>query len=303
MKIATNVSELYFREKYLKKIRGFYHQCEIIKVISGVRRSGKSSLMKMIMQEIIANGVSEDNILYFNLDKRPYIGVTKPEQLDKLIEENAKVAGKKYLFIDEVQNINGFETVLNAWREEGDVSIFITGSNSYLLSGELATKLTGRYIEINVFPLSFDEYIKMKEFFGKPILDHRDELDKYILEGGFPYAVQLDALSDKRTYVQNLIEEIYKKDIQKRVKIKNRSVFDTVLRYIINNFGATTSMTNILKDLEKKDPNETSLVWISYDENGKFKSKIIYKTVIEEIEEIKKQIEYYEKLIKEDIEF
>lgn len=252
MKTGINKKELYFREKYLKKLRGFYHQCEIIKVISGVRRSGKSCLMKMIIQEILDSGVAEDNILYFNLDKRPYIGVTKPEQLDKLIEENAKATGKKYLFIDEVQNVNGFETVLNAWREESDFSIFITGSNSYLLSGELATKLTGRYIEVNVFPLSFDEYIHMKEFFGKPVMQSKkEELDQYIMEGGFPFAIQLDTISDKRTYVQNLIEEIYKKDIQKRVKINNRSVFDTVLRYIVNNFGSTTSMTNILKDLEK----------------------------------------------------
>ena len=251
METIANINDLYFREKYLRKIRGFYHQCEVIKVISGVRRSGKSSLMKMMIQEIIASGVSESNILYFNLDKRPYIGITKPEQLDKLIEDHAGATGNKYLFIDEVQNVAGFETVLNAWREEGDFSIFITGSNSYLLSGELATKLTGRYIETNVFPLSFDEYIHMKEFYGKPVLDNQAELDRYILEGGFPYAVRLDTLADKRTYVHNLIEEIYKKDIQKRVKIKNRSVFDTVLRYIVNNFGATTSMTNILKDLEK----------------------------------------------------
>ena len=252
MKTAINNSDLYYREKYLKMLRGFYHQCEIIKVISGVRRSGKSSLMRMAMQEILDSGVAEDNILYFNLDNRPYIGVTSPEQLDKLIEDNSKAEGKKYLFIDEVQNVVGFETVLNAWREEGDFSIFITGSNSYLLSGELATKLTGRYIELNVFPLSFDEYIHMKEFFGKPVLQSRkEELDRYITEGGFPFAVRLDTLADKRMYVQNLVEEIYKKDIQKRIKIKNRNVFDTVLRYIVNNFGATTSMTNILKDLEK----------------------------------------------------
>jgi len=244
--------DLYIREKYLEKIRGFYHEGEIIKVISGVRRCGKSSLMKMIIQELLASGISEQNIIYLNLDKRPYMRINNPDQLDKLIEEKMTANGTKYLFIDEIQNVKGFEIILNSWREEGNISIFITGSNSYLLSGELATKLTGRYIEVNMLPLSFEEYLEMKKMFGKSVSENRlIELNKYIMEGGFPYAVQLDSMEDKRTYVQNLIEEIYKKDIQKRIKIKNRSVFDIVMKYLINNFGSTTSVTNIVNDLKK----------------------------------------------------
>ena len=149
MKIELQ-NDLFFREKYLKKIRDFYHETEIIKVITGVRRCGKSSLMHMIMKELLDSGVCEDNILYFHLDKRPYYDVTTAKVLDRVIEENAIVKGKKYLFIDEIQNIKNFEPILNAYREEGDFSIFITGSNSYLLSGELATKLTGRYIELEL---------------------------------------------------------------------------------------------------------------------------------------------------------
>lgn len=244
--------ELFSREKYLSKIRGFYHECEIIKVITGVRRCGKSSLMNLIIQELQSGGVSQDNILYFNLDKRPYRSLSKPEELDALIEKYATAEGKKYLFIDEVQNISEFETVINSWREEGDISIFITGSNSYLLSGELATKLTGRYIEFNVLPLTFDEYLDLKAFLHKEVsADSMTELRNYIFEGGFPYTVRLDSLADKRTYVQGLIDEIYQKDIKKRVLIKNRSVFDTVMRYIINNFGSTTSIRNIVEDLAK----------------------------------------------------
>lgn len=244
--------ELFSREKYLSKIRGFYHECEIIKVITGVRRCGKSSLMNLIIQELLEAGIAKDHILYFNLDKRPYRSLSKPDELDALIEKNASVQGKKYLFIDEVQNISEFETVINSWREEGDMSIFITGSNSYLLSGELATKLTGRYLEFNILPLTFDEYLAMKVFLHKEISnDTMTELVNYIYEGGFPYAVRLDSLSDKRTYVRGLIDEIYQKDIRKRVIIKNKSVFDTVMRYIINNFGATTSIQNIVDDLAK----------------------------------------------------
>ena len=164
--MRQNYSEnLFRREKYLGKLRGFYHEGEIIKVITGVRRCGKSSIMKMIIAELITQGVAEDHILYFHLDKRPYANVKKPEELDKLIEENSHVEGMKYLFIDEIQNVRNFETVINSWREEGDFSIFLTGSNSYLLSGELATKLTGRYLEFNILPLTLDEYVGIKRFF------------------------------------------------------------------------------------------------------------------------------------------
>ncbi len=245
-------TDLYKREKYLEKIRGFYHECEVIKVLSGVRRCGKSSIMNLVIGELLASGVSKDNILYFNLDKKPYNKITEPDELDRLIEANGKAKGKKYLFIDEIQNIKSFEKMINAWREEGDYSIFITGSNSYLLSGELATKLTGRYIEFNILPLTFDEYLNVKRFFGKQVSsDNLTELRNYIYEGGFPYVLRLNSMNDKRRYVQDLIEEIYEKDIKRRVKIRNRSAFDVVTKYIVNNFGATTSVRNIVEDLSK----------------------------------------------------
>lgn len=246
--------DLYKRERYLAKIRGFYHETEIIKVLTGVRRCGKSSIMNLVMQELLKQGISQDNILYFNLDKKEYRKIKTPDKLDKLISDNANASGIKYLFIDEIQNVTGFEEVINGWREEGDFSIFITGSNSYLLSGELVTKLTGRYIELNIMPLSFDEYLKIKEFFGKPVSnDNLIELRNYIYEGGFPYTVKLDSINDKRTYVQNLINEIYEKDIRRRIKIRNRSTFDTLMKYIINNYGSTTSIKNIVDDFSKSN--------------------------------------------------
>lgn len=244
--------DLFSREKYLSKIRGFYHECELIKVLTGVRRCGKSSIMNLIVRELLEEGVREDNILYFNLDRKPYLNINTADKLDALIEENNKAQGKKYLFIDEVQNVKNFEPVLNAWREEGDFSIFVTGSNSYLLSGELVTKLTGRYIEFNILPLTLDEYLKAKKYFGKPVSPNLQiELENYILEGGFPYTLKLDSMENKRTYVRNLISEIFEKDIRKRVRIKNKSVFDAIMKYIINNFGATTSIKNIVDDLAK----------------------------------------------------
>lgn len=245
-------TDLYKREKYLEKIRGFYHECEIIKVLTGVRRCGKSSIMNLIAGELFESGVKQENILYFNLDKKPYEKTDTADKLDELIAGYSKADGKKYLFIDEIQNVKGFERVINAWREEGDFSIFITGSNSYLLSGELATKLTGRYIEFNILPLSFDEYLCVKEFFGKEVSpDSMTEFRNYIYEGGFPYVLRLNSINDKRRYVQSLIDEIYEKDIRKRIKIRNRTAFDAVMKYIVNNFGSTTSVQNIADDLSK----------------------------------------------------
>lgn len=250
--LNINTEKLYPREKYLSKLRGFYHECEIIKVITGVRRCGKSSIMKMIVRELAEQGVAQSDILYFNLDRRPYIGITQPEQLDELIEKNYCPHTVQYLFIDEVQNVKNYETVINSWREEGNLSIFLTGSNSYLLSGELATKLTGRYLEFNILPLTLDEFVGIKKFFGKNIpSDTLNLLNDYIYEGGFPYTVKLDSIADKRTYAQGLIEEIYKKDIKKRIRIRNRVVFDAVMKYLIGNFGATTSIVNIVNDLAK----------------------------------------------------
>ena len=243
--------KLYRRENNLKKIRGFYHDTGIIKVITGVRRCGKSCLMETAADEIRESGVLKENIIYLNLDKRGYRNIKTSDQLDALIESRSMAEGIKYLFIDEIQNVEGFEEVINGYREEEDYSIFITCSNSYLLSGELATKLTGRYLEFELYTLSFEEYLEMKAFMGKDVLpDLTAEFDAYITEGGFPKALQYEG-ADKQAYIQGAIKEIFQKDIKKQAKIRKVSVFETVQHYVINNFGATMSLTNILDDLKK----------------------------------------------------
>lgn len=244
--------KFYKREIYLNKIRGFYHDTDIIKVITGVRRCGKSCLMATIAEELQLKGVSDSQIVYLDLDRRPYRSVKTPESLEKLIDNNTHNSGITYIFIDEIQNVKGFEEVINSFREEGRYSIFITGSNSYLLSGELITKLTGRYLEFEMFPLTFDEYIDMKAFLGKSISqDITEEFDTYLREGGFPKAIQYDSTEDRRTYIKGIVTEIFEKDIKRRVKIRHLSIFQKVQTYLINNFGATTSISNILEALKK----------------------------------------------------
>ncbi|MCM1089263.1 MAG: ATP-binding protein [Muribaculum sp.] len=241
----------YPRENYLKKIRDFYHATDIIKVITGVRRCGKSCLMETIADELKREGIPEKNILFFDLDSKDYNKIIKTDQLEQLIQSVQDVKGTKYLFIDEVQNVGGFEIVLNGFRGTGEWSIFITGSNSYLLSGELMTKLTGRYIEFEMFPLSFEEYEDIKKFYGKEIApDRQEELQNYILEGGFPRTINLNTMAAKRRYVQSVIDEIFEKDIRRRLKIRNKSTFETVQKYIINNFGSATSLKSLKKAIE-----------------------------------------------------
>lgn len=279
MKIGAGM-RLFPRENYLKKIRGFYHDDGMIKVITGVRRCGKSCLMQCIAEELRAEGVDDEHIVFFDLDRYGYRSVKAPEQLEALIEPPLAVSGTKYLFIDEVQNVEGFEDVLNGFRTEGGFSIFITGSNSYLLSGELATKLTGRYIEFEMQTLDFGEYCQMKRFLGLPVNPNPvAEFDAYILEGGFPKAMDYPGLADKRAYVAAVIQKIFEKDIRRRVKIKNVSVFNQVRDYVINNFGATTSLANIQSDFENKQgvkiKRETLARYLQILEDAKIVSKCV----------------------------
>ena len=243
---------VYKRENYLRLIRGFYHDCDLIKVITGVRRCGKSCLMNSIAQELRESGVEASRIVYLDLDLREYRKVKTADQLEALIDGLTSETEKTYLFIDEIQNVADFEEVINAFRGEGHHSIFITGSNSYLLSGELVTKLTGRYIEFEMFPLTFDEYLGMKGFLGKTISPNLvSEFDLFLRQGGFPKAVQYDNPEDRRSYVKSVIDEIFQKDIKRRIKIRNVAAFQSVQTYLINNFGATTSLSNLVDDLGK----------------------------------------------------
>lgn len=244
---------LYKREKYLKKIRPFYSEEDLIKVITGVRRCGKSSLMETICDELKQTmGVKDEQIIYIDLDSRKNRNIKTADALETLIESQTTPKEKIYLFIDEIQNVDSFEEVINGYRTDGGYSIFITGSNSYLLSGELSTKLTGRYIEFELYNLSFDEYLEMKRFYNKDINPNTIvELNNYILEGGFPRTIQFDDLQVKRTYTESVVREIFEKDIRKRVKIRNREAFESVEHFIINNFGATTSISGLQESLEK----------------------------------------------------
>lgn len=236
--------KLYHREQYLKKIRPFYDD-DLIKVITGIRRCGKSCLMATIAEELRDRGVEDKDIIYLDLDKRGNRSIKTPEQLEKKIESLLADNDFKYLFIDEVQNVRDYEEVVNAYNSDGGFSIFITGSNSYLLSGELMTKLTGRYVEFEMFTLSFSEFLDMKRFMGKAVGDARIEFDEYLRYGGFPRSLEYEDPEAKARYIEDVVGQIVDKDIRSRNKIRNIDTFNRVMTYVINNYGAPTSLTNL----------------------------------------------------------
>ncbi|MFQ9296998.1 MAG: ATP-binding protein [Clostridia bacterium] len=268
--------KIYKREEYLKRIRGFYNS-DMIKVITGIRRCGKSTFLKSVILELKEKGVPEKDIIYLELDKKEYRNIKKPEQLEKEIEKNIKDTDFKYLLIDEIQNVKNYEPIINAYREEGNFSIFITGSNSYLLSGELMTKLTGRYIEIEMMPLNFYEYIDMKKFYEKQINPNiYKEFEEYIKNGGFPGALFYDDYEDKMTYITNVINQIVEKDIKKNNKIRNIETFELIQKYVINNFGAIISVKKIYEYFKNEQKINIDRRTIKRNIEILEKAKIIY---------------------------
>lgn len=267
-------NKIYPREKYLSKIRPFYDS-DIVKVITGIRRSGKTSILKAIISELESRNLSE-RIIYLPLDKRGYKNIVTPKQLENKIEEQIHDLDIYYLIIDEVQNVNGFEKVVLQYEEEG-YSIFLTGSNSYLLSDEISTKLTGRYLTFETYPLDFYEYLEMKKFFNKSIKENIfDEFNSYILEGGFPKALEFDDLNAKQLYTNELITEIFNKDIKTRNRISNKALFERIQSYIINNYTSSFSLKSFYDSLIKAGIKTKLTTIKNYIEILK-KAKIIYE--------------------------
>lgn len=275
MVILMIYKNIYTREKYLTKIRHFYHS-DIIKVITGIRRSGKSTILKTIMNELLEQGVKEENIIYLPLDRRGYKNIKTPQQLEDAIESRIKEEDFYYIFVDEVQNVHGFESVIQAYVEDG-FSIFLTGSNSYLLSDEISTKLTGRYLNFETYPLDFKEYLEMKKFYNMPVnSDMYLEFNEYMLNGGFPKTLEFGDISARQIYTKGIIHEIFEKDVKTRNRISNIALFERVQSFIINNYAAPFSITNFLDTLNNVGVSTKAMTVRKYIEDLKM-AKIIYE--------------------------
>ena len=267
--------KIYPREKYIGRIRPFFDS-DIIKIITGIRRCGKSCILKAIINELIEKGIEEQEIIYVPLDKRGYKSIKTPEQLEEKIESMILKEGFHYLFIDEVQNVVGFENVVQAYAEEG-FSVFLTGSNSYLLSDEISTKLTGRYLNFETFTLDFSEYLQMKSFFQLSIHENiREEFNEFVLNGGFPKALEFPDVDSRQVYTRGIIEEIFEKDVKKRKRISNIPVFERVQSFLLNNYSSTFSFSNLTEYLRKEGISFKDATVRGYIEDLK-KAKIVYE--------------------------
>ena len=243
------------REIYLRQIRPYY-DVDLIKVITGVRRAGKSILLDTIKDELVQKGVDGDHIIYINLEDMDYEYIENATDLNKEIKTRILDEKKYYIFLDEIQHVKEFEKALASFRATMLVSIFVTGSNSTLLSGELATLLTGRTVEIEVLPFSFME---VREYFELHNRDFDEEMFyEYLKWGGFPLRFDFRDETSIRRYLCNLYESIIKRDIIKKTKSIDQKTFLDISLYILANAGKEFSADNIIQYYEKKNNKTVS---------------------------------------------
>ena len=256
------------REKYLRNIRGFYDQ-DLIKVITGIRRSGKSTLLKQIIDELQENGVNQERIIYINFEDIEMSFIKNDMDLNSYIKKQIKDNEKYYLFFDEIQNVIDWEKAVNSFKATKNVSIFITGSNSNLLSGELATLLAGRYVSFKIQPFSFKEVCELKG------IEDKDEIEKafedYIKWGGMPQRFYFKDEQETKNYLMDLYDSIVVKDIISRYKVKDVELLNKILEYLMSTPAQQFSVTNIvnyLKNENRNCSNETLYNYLSYITNS-----------------------------------
>ena len=245
------------RERYLTKIRPFYDQ-DLIKVIMGIRRCGKSVLLLQIIDELKEKGIPESQIIYINFENEDYNFIKNDIDLHNYIKEKIINEEKYYLFFDEIQNIKDWEKAINSFKASKNVSIFITGSNSDLLSGELATHLAGRYVSFKLYPLTFSEVCKLKNLNEKK--DIEDAFDDYITWGGMPQRFVLTDEMQTRTYLSDVYDSIVLKDIIARFGIKDIDLFNRIVEYIVTTPSQNFSAESLSKYFANKDNREVSKV-------------------------------------------
>ena len=236
------------REIYLSRIRGFYDS-DLIKILVGIRRCGKSVILKQIIEEIKEKGIEEDHILYINFEFVEFEDLKDYKKLNGYIKEKIKDNKKYYIFLDEIQNVEKFEIIVNSLRASlENISIFITGSNSKLLSNELSTVLSGRYVLFNIYPLTYKEYIELT---GKNSKEEESFWD-FVKWGGLPNRVQFTDEINIKDYLHSVFDSIILRDVVERLGLKDTILFNLILQYLIDITGREFSANNIIKYLKSE---------------------------------------------------
>ena len=247
-----------FRENYVKNIMAFT-DTPFVKVLTGVRRCGKSTIMQMIMDELRKRGVSEARIVSYRFDSMEYEGMTA-KQLYEMIKTKLSDTEKTYIFLDEVQEISSWEKAINSINTDFNVDIYVTGSNSHMMSSEISTYLTGRYVTFRIFTLSFEEYLTFKKQYGE-VEDIHKELVNYIKYGGFP-AIHLREypLDNAYTIVRDIYNSTIFSDIVRRNQVRKVDHLERVVKFVFDNVGKTFSAKSIsdyIKSEHRTIDNET----------------------------------------------
>ena len=266
------------RELYIEKIKPFIDK-DIIKVLTGIRRSGKSVMLKLIMEELKQNKIDEKQFININFENLINIELTTADKLHEYILKKASEIKKKcYIFLDEIQEVKDWEKCINSLRvnEEYDFDIYITGSNAKLLSGELSTYLAGRYIEFVIYPFSFKEFLETLKSIQQDV-STREAFQKYVKFGGMPFLYNL-AFEEEASlqYLKDIYSSIILKDITQRNKIRDTDLLERVISYLIMNVGnnfSATSISKFFKSENRKVSVETILNYIKAAEE----SFLIYK--------------------------
>lgn len=255
------------REMYMSRIRPFIGS-ELIKVMTGIRRCGKSVMLELIKQELVESGVSPSQFISINFEDMNYFHLQTAKALhDEITRRVAEIGGKVYLFFDEIQEVKDWEKCVNSFRVALDCDIYITGSNARLLSGELATYLGGRYVEFVIYPFSFAEFMELY----RPVVSDESVqkvFQKYLLFGGMPYLANLGYADEpSRQYLHDLFNSVQLKDIVKKNKIRDVDLLERIIAYVMANVGTTFSATSLAKFLRNEQRTvapETILNYIKY---------------------------------------
>ena len=247
------------RELYLKRIREFYDS-DLIKILVGIRRCGKSVILEQIIEELKTKGIDEKHIIYVNFEFIEFEELTDYKKLNTYVKERIQDEKMYYLFFDEIQNVDNFEKVVNSLRASKKVSIFITGSNSRLLSEELSTVLSGRYVSFRINPLSYKEVLELKG-----IEKSTDEVfEDYMKWGSLPNRFEFESEEAIKNYLYGVFDSIILRDVVERLKIRDTSLFNLILQYIVDTIGREFSAENIMNFLRNEGREVSTLTIYSY---------------------------------------
>jgi len=255
------------REMYMSRIRPFIGT-ELVKVMTGIRRCGKSVMLDLIKEELKEKGVAPAQMVSFNFEAMSNAHLCSAEALyEEVMKRSSAIEGKTYLFLDEIQEVTQWEKAINSFRVELDCDIFITGSNAKLLSGELATVLGGRYVEFTIYPFSYAEFLELYRSVAPSATD-AEAFQKYLTIGGMPYLANLRYEAEPcKQYLTDIYNSVVLNDVVKRNKIRDVDLLSRIVAYVVSNIGTTfasTSIAKFLKSENRKVAPETILNYIKY---------------------------------------